>query len=211
FAVPLGYAADRYSRRWVIFFGVLFWSVAAVASGLAGSFDTLLAARIGVGIGEAALQPAAASLISDIFPRKRLATAFSIYSTGSLMGSAGALAIGGAVITWAGTGVDFPLLGHLAPWQVAFVVTGLPATVCASLGFAIPEPSRRRAKAGAGGAAPWSEVFALIRRNWLFLACYLGGFSSLLLVTWGALGWMPAILERVYGWSIAQVGATLGL
>src|SRR5690606_5737521 len=110
FAVPLGYAADRWSRRWVIFFGVLFWSIAAVASGLAGSFDPLPAARVGVGIGDAALQPAAASLISDIFPRKRLATAFSIFSTGSLMGSAGALAIGGAVITWAGNGVDFPVL-----------------------------------------------------------------------------------------------------
>jgi MFS family permease len=211
FALPLGYAADRFSRRWVIFLGVLLWSLAATMSGFASSFSTLLAARIGVGIGEAALGPAAASLLSDLFPRKRLALAFSIYSSGSLLGSAGALAIGGAVITWAGDGMTFPLVGHLAPWQVAFVATGLPGALVAVLVFLIREPKRPARTPAAAGGAPWGEVFAFIRQNWLFLSCYTLGFTSLLLVAWGSLAWMPAIMQRSYGWSVGQVGATLGL
>lgn len=209
FAVPLGYAADRYSRRWVIFLGVVFWSIAAVASGLCNSFDTLLAARIGVGIGEAALGPASASLISDTFPRHRLALVFSIFSCGALLGSAGALAIGGAVIAWAGDGLTFPLVGFLKPWQVAFVVTGFPGALVALLIFLFPEPQRPARSAAAH--APWSEVFAFIGRNWKFLASNILGFACLLLVTWAMLAWMPAILERSYGWTIAQIGTSLGL
>lgn len=211
FAIPLGYAADRFSRRWVIFLGVVFWSVAATLSGLADSFSTLLAARIGVGIGEAALGPAAASLLGDLFPRKRLSLVFSIYSCGSLLGSAGALAIGGAVIAWAGDGMTLPLLGHLEPWQVAFVLTGLPGSVVALLVFLIREPKRPHAARASAHHAPWSEVFAFVRLNWLFLTCYTLGFTCLLMVTWGSLAWMPAIMQRSYGWSVAQVGAALGL
>ena len=209
FAIPLGYAADRFSRRWVIFLGVLLWSIAAVLSGLAESFSTLLAARIGVGIGEAALGPAAASLLGDLFPRKRLSFVFSIYTCGSLLGSAGALAIGGAIIAWAGDGMTLPLLGHLEPWQLAFVVTGLPGSVVALLVFLIREPPRPSRPVENG--APWSEVFAFVRLNWLFLTCYTLGFTCLLMVTWGSLAWMPAIMQRSYGWSVGQVGATLGL
>lgn len=208
FAIPLGYAADRWSRRYVILAGVLFWSMAAVASGLAGSFSTLLAARIGVGIGEAALGPAAASLLSDLFPRRRLALVFSIYSCGSLLGSAGALAIGGAIISLAGDGVDLPLVGHLAPWQFAFVATGLPGLALAFLVLLIREPPRTGARAN---GAPWGEVFDFARTNIGFLVPYTLGFTCLMIVTWGGLAWTPAILERSYGWSVAQVGASLGL
>ncbi len=211
FALPLGYAADRYSRRWVIFLGILLWSIAAMLSGLATGFSTLLAARIGVGIGEAALGPAAFSLLSDIFPRHRLATVMSIYSCGSLLGAAGALAIGGAVIHWAGHGVDLPLVGHLAAWQIAFIVTGLPASVVAGLVFLIPEPKRVAPAGETGAAAAWTEVLQFIRDRWAFLACYVLGFSCLLLATWASLAWLPAILQRSYGWSVMQVGASLGL
>jgi MFS family permease len=211
FAVPLGYAADRYSRRWVIFLGVFFWSVAAVLSGLAHTFDVLLAARIGVGIGEAALGPASASLLSDIFPKHRLGLVFSIYSCGTLLGGAGALAIGGAVISWAGHGMVFPVVGHLEAWQIAFIVTGAPGAILAFLIFMIPEPKR---PVGAGRSKPhasWSEVFAFIHQNTAVLLLNVLGFSCFYIVTWGTLAWTPAILERSFGWSIGKVGASLGL
>ena len=211
FGLPLGYAADRYSRRWVIFWGILLWSLAAMASGLAGTFSTLLAARVGVGIGEAALGPAAFSLLSDIFPRHRLATVMSIYATGSLLGAAGALAIGGAVIQWAGGGIEAPVVGHLAAWQVAFIVTGLPALLVAGTVFLIPEPRRKAAATTPRPSVAWSDVFQFIGRNWRFLTCYTLGYACLLITTWGSLAWLPAILERQYGWSVLEVGASLGL
>jgi len=210
FGLPLGFAADRYSRRWVIFGGILLWSLAAMSSGLAHDFPTLLAARVGVGIGEAALAPAAFSLLADIFPRHRLATVMSIYATGSMLGAAGALVIGGAVVRWAGGGIEAPGLGHLAAWQVAFVVTGLPAVAAAPLVFLIPEPARRTGPLAVAAAA-WSEVFAFVRRTWAFLGCYTAGYACLLLTTWASLAWLPAILERRYGWSVLEVGASLGL
>jgi MFS family permease len=211
FGLPLGYAADRYSRRWVIFAGIVLWSLAAMGSGLAGSFSTLLAARIGVGIGEAALGPAAFSLLSDIFPRHRLATVMSIYASGSLLGAAGALAIGGAVIHWAGGGLTFPVVGHLSAWQVAFVVTGLPALLIAATVFIIPEPKRHVPVGTASPNLAWSDVFLFVRQTWAFLTCYTMGYACLLITTWASLAWLPAILERQYGWSVVEVGASLGL
>ena len=63
-AIPLGWAVDRFSRRLVIFCGVFTWGLATVACGLAHDFTTLLAARCFVGLGEAALAPAAFSILS---------------------------------------------------------------------------------------------------------------------------------------------------
>lgn len=209
FAIPLGYASDRFSRRWVIFLGMIFWSLAATAGGFANSFTPLLAARIGVGIGEAALGPAAISLLGDSFPRHRLGLVMSIFSAGALLGSGIALAIGGAVIHWAGQGLTLPGLGHLAPWQVAFIVTGLPGAIIALLVFLVPEPPRK--SGGQAGTVPWAELFAFMRRHARFLSCYILGFSSLQIATWASLAWLPAVIERSYGWSIVQVGATLAV
>jgi len=213
FAVPIGYAADRYSRRWVIFWSVTLWALAAMGSGLANSYSVLFAARAGVGLGEAAVQPAVASLLSDIFPRRRLATVFSIYGSGSILGSAGALAIGGAVISMAKGGLDVPVLGHLEAWQIAFIVTGAPAALLACAIFLVPEPPRRRSDApGAAAAAPsWGEVFVFVRARWLYLFCYVIGQSLLILVTLGVWTWQPVVMERSYGWTPLQIGSALGI
>jgi len=211
FAIPLGYAADRYTRRWVIFWSVTLWALSAMASGLANSFDALFAARVGVGLGEAAVGPATASLLSNIFPKHRLATVFSVYGAGSMLGSAGALAIGGAVITWAGPGMEFPVLGHLEAWQIAFIVTGAPALVLAFLIFMVPEKPRPKGAQNKVSAADWSEVFAFIRRTWAYLLCYVVAQTLLTLVGWGAWTWQPAVMERTYGMSAAAVGSALGI
>jgi MFS family permease len=212
FAIPLGYAADRYSRRWVIFWGVTFWAVAAMLSGLAHSFDTLMAARVGVGIGEAAVGPAAASLLSDMFPKRRLATVFSIYGSGTILGSAGALAISGAVMAWAGGGVNAPILGHLDAWQIAFIVTGAPAAVLALLVFLVPEPPRARKQADGKAVVQvrWAEVWAFVRENGAYLTVYIAGQSCLLIVTWAGLAWLPVIMERTYALTSVEVGSMLG-
>jgi MFS family permease len=63
-SIPLGWAADRYSRRVVIFAGGIIWSLSCAASGLADTTGQLFVARMGVGFGEAALLPADFSLIT---------------------------------------------------------------------------------------------------------------------------------------------------
>ena len=208
--IPFGYAADRGSRRLALFVGVFFWAVAACVSGLAGSFNVLLAARIGVGFGEAALNPVVTSLLSDLFPDHRRAFAFSVVSIGSLIGVNGALVIGGAVLHWAGHGLTWPLLGPLAPWQVAFILTGAPGLLLAFAVFLMPEPVRRTKPAAAGPSAGRAETAEYVRQNGRFLTGYLGGFTCLGVASYGLMTWTPAVLQRLYGWSAAQSGLIAG-
>jgi MFS family permease len=70
-----------------------------------------------VGVGESALSPAAYSLISDYFPRDRLATALSVYSMGIYVGSGLAFLLGGLVVAYASTQAMWavPPLGAVRP------------------------------------------------------------------------------------------------
>src|SRR6266568_4396220 len=107
-----GLLADRLSRRAVIAFGVVFWSLATFASGLASTFTFLLFSRALVGVGEGAYAPAAQSMISGAFPQERRAFAQAIFATGMLLGGASGLAIGG-------------ILGEHHPWQHVFYLAAL--------------------------------------------------------------------------------------
>src|SRR3546814_18810896 len=73
---------------WIIAGGVFLWSLMTLACGFANSFLTLFVARIGLGIGEAALAPAGFSLLADSFRPRRLVRATSIFSLGSQIGRA---------------------------------------------------------------------------------------------------------------------------
>jgi len=107
-----GWAVDRYSARWIIFFGVILWSLAAAAGGLTNSFEGLFASRALVGLGEAALPPAAIAILATVFPRHRLSLASGIYHAGANIGGLLALTLGGAAIgaLVAGGGFDFPIM-----------------------------------------------------------------------------------------------------
>ena len=85
--LPIGRLADQRSRRGIIAWGIALWSLMTAACGLAGNYLQLFLARVGVGIGEAALSPPAYSLLADYFPRHRLGTALSVYSLGIFLGS----------------------------------------------------------------------------------------------------------------------------
>jgi len=84
-SIPSGYLADRFNEPKIISCGVLFWSLAAIASGVAPTFWFLFVARGLVGIGEAAYAPAAQSLISDSFSREHRALAQSVFASGMIL------------------------------------------------------------------------------------------------------------------------------
>ncbi|NBB52620.1 MFS transporter, partial [Rhizobium sp. CRIBSB] len=86
--VPIGWFIDNGPRRKVVFLGLIVWSVASSACGLAFRFWHLMLGRIGVAAGEAVLAPAAYSMLSDIFPPNRLALPMSIMGTGAALGGA---------------------------------------------------------------------------------------------------------------------------
>jgi len=208
--LPMGWLADRVSRRWLIFSGVAVWSVATTSCGLARSFGGLFLGRSAVGAGEAALSPAAFSLIADLFPRERLATAIGIFYTGATIGSAIALSFGGLVIsalTRAG-GLDAPLLGHLAPWQATFVLVGAPGALLAILVLFVRET---RGPETARSSGDLSEVVRFIRSRPRLVACHFLGFPVLATAVYAINSWSAAYMGRRFHWDPAAIGVSLGV
>lgn len=212
FGLPLGWAADRFDRRWVIFFGVVVWSLATMGSGLAESFAILLMARMTVAIGEASLTPAAHSMVTDRFPRERLTTAISIYSMGPKAGSSLAFILGGIVIAMTQlSGAEiFPLVGDLQPWQMTMLAVGAPGIVLAFLIFTIAEPVRRTA--AAVGSAEHTETFLgyVGARKWVFVPL-IAGFSLVSIASVALQNWVPAYMDRHFGWRPIEYGTAIGI
>ncbi|MFZ4746075.1 MAG: MFS transporter [Sphingomonas sp.] len=206
-ALPLGMAVDRYPRRFIIMGGVLVWSLAAMACGLAESFNQLLFARVMVGAGEAALAPAAYSLLADLFPKRRLTFALSVFMLGATVGAELSLALGGYIMAAAAEGASLPLLGLLPAWRFAFIVTGAPGLIIAFLALLIHEPPRTPAPAGSTGG--WAEVFAFLSSRKLFFFCQMLGFSLVMALVYARFAWHPTFLMRTFGWSITQASYTL--
>jgi MFS family permease len=207
--LPLGFAADRLPRRWVIFGGVFVWALAATACGLVHGFGALLACRVLVGVGEAALAPAAYSILSDMFPPQRLTFALSFYAVGALAGSSTSLFVGAAATHWFANGLTLPIFGHLHAWQAAFVATGAPGLLIAFSIFAIPEPPR-----GLGHAqdqSSWADMFRFMRSRGAFFTCQIIGFACILTLAYAQLYWGPSFLMRTYGWPVTEVGLVLAI
>jgi MFS family permease len=209
--IPLGRMADTRSRRGLIFCGILVWSAATAACGMAKSYIQFLFARVGVGAGEAALSPAAYSLIADSFPAERRATAISVYSMGIYLGSGMALLLGGLVVKFASTqgATVLPLIGEVRPWQLIFLVLGVAGVLFALLMLAVREPVRRGV--GAGVAVPFSEVGRYLLANRKTVVLHNMGFAFLSFAGYGSAAWIPELFRRTYGWDMPTVGLIYGL
>ena len=137
----LGVAADRWSRRAIIAWGLGLWSVMTALSGAARSFVHLALPRVLVGVGEATLTPAALSMLGDAFPVRRLGLATGIYYAGLPIGTALSLGVAGWVA---------PRFG----WRVCFYVFGLVGLAAVGLLFLVREPARRAVAGAPATAAP---------------------------------------------------------
>ncbi|TDN67354.1 MFS transporter [Paraburkholderia sp. BL10I2N1] len=119
-AMVMGSLADRFSRPRVIAAGVLIWSACTLASGHAQTFEQLAVARFFVASGEAALVPAAAALLTELFSEKKRGTAMGLFFMGIPLG----------------VGCSFLLAGSFGAthgWRITFYVLGI-------LGIAIALP-----------------------------------------------------------------------
>lgn len=213
----LGVLIDRYSRRMIIYLGVTVWSLSAGACGFANGFWSLFAGRVGVGVGEAALQPAAYSMLSDLFSRHRLSLAIAVFAMGSNLGVALSFALGGLVVelvTRGGGGFVLPFVGEVKGWQAAFMLTGFPGVLLALLVFTLPEPRRkgRLADSLTVSAQQKNEplrTFLALRRG--VLVSHLIGFPLLATCGYAIAGWTPAFMGRRFGWSPMEIGSALAI
>ena len=193
--IPLGRIADSKSRRGLIAWGVAFWSLMTAACGLAQQYWHFILCRIGVGAGEAALSPAAYSLIADSFPADRRATAISVYAMGIYLGAGMAFLLGGIVVTWANAQgpMTLPVLGIVRPWQLIFLVLGAAGLMFCLVLLAIKEPTRKGV--GAGVAVPLKEVGAYLLTIRKAVLCHNFGFACLSFASYGASAWIPTFLS----------------
>jgi MFS family permease len=221
FGFLVGALADRLNRRWIIFASVSVWSIATAACGMAQNFWHMMLARIGVGVGEAGLNPCATSIITDLFPRERLTLAIAIYSMGASVGSGCAYLFGGMIVDWvsAAEQIVLPLVGVVRSWQATFFIVGLPGLCLSLLIFTTPEPCRRGVRTTQEStkdfwskfAAGYNDFFVFIRSKSRFFSYHYAGFGLTSLIIGGAGSWYPAHMARSFGWSSSQIGLGLGL
>ncbi|MGP0074468.1 MAG: spinster family MFS transporter [Bryobacteraceae bacterium] len=214
--LPLGRMADTRSRRNLIAACVIVWSLFTSFCSAAKSFWSLFFTRIGVGVGEAGLSPAAYSLISDYFPPERLGVAISVYYMGVFLGSSLALLVGGVVVDTMARipTVTLPLLGTIASWRVTFLIVGLPGFLCALLVYTIKEPLRlNMLRSAQGGVARLSfgQAVGQMRLRWQSL----GGISVAMvfqsMANYALVSWGPTYFSRVHGWTAGQSGKALAV
>jgi MFS family permease len=212
--LPLGRVADSANRRNLISIAIAFWSVFTAGCALARSYTTLFLARVGVGIGEAGLNPSAFSILSDVFPRERLGAALSVFYIGQLLGSSLALIVGGTVVqaVTRQPEIILPILGAMASWRLTFVILGLPGLLFALWVFTVKEPIRKnlaRTSTGTTGLS-MAETFAQIRLRWQSVLGISVGFVFQAACNYGFSIWVPTYFLRVHGWTIGQTGRALG-
>ena len=211
-SVPLGRMVDKYNRVGIMIGGVLVWSATTIACGLSKTYSQLLFARFGVGAGEAALSPAAWSVLSDYFRPTKLALPISVYLMGPYLGAGLAMIAGAEVLDWSREvdEVSLPIVGVVAPWQATFIAVGLPGVLIAGLLATIREP-KRKGRLGALTDVPgWRAVLRYMwQRKKVYAALHLG-VPFIVVMLYGLQGWTPTILLRVYGWDLADAGRIYG-
>ena len=187
--IPFGLLADRLSRTKIIAFGVVFWSLATILTGLANTFAFLLLARALVGVGEASYAPAAQAMISGAFPIESRARAQAIFAAGMLAGATSGLALGG-------------ILGEKLGLRPAFFIVGIPGLLFALFVLRLDEPPR----------GPRSEIVPIshLLRVPAYLALIVSGimitFTSVSFIFWG-----PEFVQEWKDFGPAQAGISLGI
>jgi predicted MFS family arabinose efflux permease len=197
FGVIVGFLADRTSRRNILFAGAFLWSAFTALCGMAQTYPVMLAARAGVGVGEAAGAPPSYSIISDYFPPEKRGLALALFSLGVPLGQAFAVAFGAQIdIIWG--------------WRTAFIGIGIAGVVAAiMLLLIVREPKRgamdhsatvTREQAAANASVKesfLSTVWQFVSRPmllWTALGC---GFCSF--VGYASLVWNAPYFLRVLG------------
>ena len=211
FGLPLGRLSDSKPRRVILSAGVFVWSALTAASGLARNFGQLIAARLGVGVGEATCSPASTSLIGDLFPTTSRARATAIWMLGLPLGLGLANGAGGWILqNWG--------------WRKAFYVAAVPGLLCAAAALLVREPRRGTKEEHEVGdrrreGNPFLLVLSIPTMWWIiasgalhnFNMYALGSFVAPFLVRFHKINFLDAgwVAAAVYGFS-GTIGLVVG-
>ncbi|MGE0131768.1 MAG: MFS transporter [Blastocatellales bacterium] len=197
-SLPGGYLADRFSRKNVIIFSLVIWSLVTWATAHAGSFSQLLGARALMGVSEACYLPAALALIADRHGERTRSLATGLHQSGLYTG----IILGGALGGW---------MGEHYGWRRAFTLLGVAGVVYAVIAFfglkgKASEPATPPIEAAASRdklnfLASVKELFSL--RSFLIL----GVANSLAAIAfWIVYTWLPTYLYERFQMSLTGAG-----
>ena len=208
---PVGQWADRGNRRNLAAAGVFLWSLMTAVCGRVTSYAGLFVARVGVGVGEATLAPAAYSMIADYVPPARRGRALGLFSMGIYFGIGVAIMVTGLVVQAVGSMpvMHWAVIGEVRGWQVAFLILGPPGMLVSLWLLTVREPVRREA-AAATTDVRYVDVWRRIREHAGFYANLIFGVSMLTLTFNAVAFWIPAHLLRVHELSPLQVAFSYG-
>ncbi len=187
FTSPLfGYLGDRFARKWLIAFGILFWSIGTTMTGFAVGLGALLAYRVLVGLGEASYATLAPAWLSDLFPPARRNNALTIFYVAIPVGSALGYLAGAASLHFTGS------------WRAAFWWAGAPGLVLAIALLFLREPARGEADDAASQAKPTpgdvAKLFLIGDFNLVLL-----GYTAYTFALGAFAFWAPSFLSRTHG------------
>jgi MFS family permease len=215
FGIIIGRLADNTNRRNIIMTGIAVWSIMTSLCAGVKNYTQFFLARMGVGVGEATLSPSAYSIITDYFPKRKLALAMSLFTMGIFLGSGLALAIGaGLVANLPKEGTLYvPVFGNIYHWQKLFLLIGLPGLLVSLLMLTVMEPARKDVlhKDGQRSILNLRESLSIIFKH---PKAYLGiclGTAFTAFINYGMSAWMPTYLNRTFGWTVPQAGLSYGL
>jgi MFS family permease len=195
--IPLAHLADRHRRARLIALALALWSVMTAIQGATVGFFTLLAARAGVGLGEAGSGPASHSMISDLFPPARRATALAIYSIVLPLG----IAVGVQLAGWGREAFG---------WRATLQIIGLPGIALAVLVWTtLREPTRGYWEGAAESSHPPAllATFGLLLRTACFRQLLIG--QSVAAFTFACLVFDPVYMERSHAFTGVQISRVL--
>ncbi|MBJ7483293.1 MFS transporter [Brevundimonas sp.] len=212
--LPFGWLIDRTVRRNLIVVGMVLWSVMTVLSGFAQSYEQLVMTRMGVGIGEAVLAPAAYSIIADYVAPHRRGRAFSVYYLALAIGSGASLILGALIARIIpDVGLSLPGVGLMSQWRLTFLIAGAPGLFLALLLFTIREPVRRDAAAAllSKAGASWGDFLGHLKRHFSTFSRVLTYPGVVAVVGYGNLAWAPTFFDRRFDIPTQTSGIIIGV
>ncbi len=200
-AIVLAMLADRWGRQRIISLVVALWSGATALTGVAGSYLTLIVARLGVGAGQGGYGPPALTKLSDVFPKTYRAQAVGVHAVGLILGSAAGYILSGAIAQALG-------------WRVSFIVAGLPGLLLAWLIFRLRPKSSPVSPTNSTNphpAAPRLD-FNVVRQLFAVSTLRVVYASGVLvyLATGGLIFWLPTFMQRYHGYTLASAASIAG-
>ena len=191
--------ADHRSRWHIVALGVMLWSLASGATGIASTFLILLITRCFVGIGEAAYGPVAPAMIADMYPIEKRGQKMAWFYVATPVGSALGYVLGGWIASSGIGGWGLSTLGiDYESWRWVFFLITIPGIILGLICLRMKEPPRAAFIADAGEkSVPWRDYLELLRTP-SYVLCTLG-MTAMTFAIQGIAFWMPYYLEKLPG------------